>query len=289
MRSNRRYSVLLILFLLGAAAGLPAREAPRRVISLAPHITEILFRLGAGDRLIARTDYCRYPRAARRIESIGAYLDLNYEKIVRLHPDVVFQFPNDEHRRKLEQLGFRVVDVPNETVEEILNSIRTVGEEMGLREKAEQVCRDIQDTLQLAARTARVLSHHYSALLLIGKQPGSLNGLYAAGGESYLSQLWERCGGVNAFGEVKQHYFPLGKEELVKRSPEVILYFHPDSLSPLEMAREKALWKAFPSLPAVRRQQIFIFTEDYFLIPGPRITRIALRFRELLQKLDGKP
>ncbi len=282
---------ILLWVLLILLPGFPLRgqEAPQRVISLAPHITEIIFRIGAGERLVGRTNYCRFPPAARKIESVGAYLDLNYEKIVRLNPEVVFQFPNPEHRRKLEQLGFRVVDVPNETVEQILAGIRRVGQTLGLTENAEQVCRDIQDTLQWVEQTAQHLSHHFSALLLIGKQPGSLNGLYAAGSGSYLSELWERCGGVNAFGEVEQNYFPLSKEELVKRAPEVILFFHPDSLSPGEVAREKNLWQAFPTLPAVRQQRIFILRDDYFLIPGPRITRIALRFRDLLQQLDRQP
>ena len=273
---------IFIAFLL--TGNLRASDYPVRIISLAPHITEIIFKLNAGSRLIGRTDFCKYPAAAQSIESVGGYLNMDFEKIVKLQPDLVLQFPNAENRRKLESLGFRTEDISNETIEEILLGIKKVGKLLNLEERAERVRQGIQDTLKLVADIGRSMQKHPSVLLLAGRQKGTLCGLLAAGKDTYLSQLWELCGGRNAFKNVPARYFPVNKEDLLKTDVNVILEFHPDwELTAQRKQKEKDVWQVFKKIDAVKQSSIYIFADRYFLIPGPRISKIAIKFSEIMK------
>lgn len=254
-----------------------------KVVSLSPHITEIIYRLKADQFLVGRTDFCNFPPATCKIEKVGGYLNIDYEKIVALHPDIVFQFPNDENRRKLESLGFRVVSVPNETIQDILNSIRLIGNQLGLDERAEQVVQGITDTLNFVSNLKP--DRPLSALLVIGRQPESLAHLYLAGASTYLSELWSLCGGENAFSDVPHRYFSVNLEDILSRHIEVVLEFHPDwELTPDRIQSEKRVWT---TLAFSAKNRVFIFTEQYFVIPGPRITLIALEFSHIIHQLSA--
>lgn len=263
---------------------LQAQPSPQRIASLAPHITEIIFKLGAGDRLIARTDFCRYPAAANHIESIGGYLNIDFEKLVVLKPDLVLQFPNAEYRRKLESLGFIVEEVSNETVAEILGGIRQVGHLLELEQRANKVCDGIRDTLDLVSTNLYKNLTPVWGLLLVGREQGSLKGLYAAGKKTYLSEIWEMCGGKNVFPEIKQRYFSVNKEDLLKKDVDVILEFHAGwNLNSRERIKEQNVWSVFNNLKAVQDKDIYFLSEDYFVIPGPRISKIAIQFSKIIK------
>jgi len=265
---------------------LHASDAPRRIVSLAPHITEIIFKLGAGDHLVGRTDFCTYPPEAKKIPSVGGYLNTDYEAIVRLHPDLILQFPNPESRAKLEALGFRVEEIPNETVPDILNGITTVGRLLHCEERAQAVQTGIEDTLKAMQKQPLPAAGRVSAILVVGRQPGSLQGLYLAGRETYLSQIWEMCGGVNAFADVSSRYFPVGKEDLLKRPVDAILEFHSGwELTPSRRKSERRVWSVFSALSAVQKGQIYLFSQSYFVIPGPRISRIAVSFSGIIREI----
>ena len=200
-----------------------AQETSHRAVSLAPNITEVIFKLGAQDQLVGRTEFCLYPEAAQKIPSVGGYLNPDYEKIVDLHPDVIFIFPNTEMQRKFQDFGFRVFSIPDETVDEVLSGIRTVGKALGLEQRANDVVHGIQDTLDFVSRTNS--TSNPSALLVVGREEGSLKGLYAAGKNTYLGEIWKLCGGKNVFDDISIRYFNVSKEDLVSRNPDCILEF----------------------------------------------------------------
>ena len=166
---------------------------------MAPHITEIIYKIKADKLLIGRTDFCLYPEAAQSIESIGGYLNIDFEKIVSLQPDLIFQFPNNENRRKLESLGFTVVDVPNETLGEITASINLIGKLLHQEKEASRILQNITDTLQMVSDNLTIKMDSVSAILVVGRDRGSLSNIYLAGKNSYLSELWQICGGTNVF------------------------------------------------------------------------------------------
>jgi iron complex transport system substrate-binding protein len=264
---------------------LGAQNPPKRIISLAPNITEMLFKIGAGDLLIGRTEFCIYPEAAKQIPSVGGYLNPDYEKIVSLEPDIIFLLPNLEMERKLQRLELKTFTLPNETIEEIFQGFRALGRLLNHSGQAETVIGGIQDTLQFLQQQAAERDT-FSTILIVGREAGSLKGLYAAGEDTYLSEILSLCGGVNAFADAPVRYFDVSKEELIQRNPEVIIEFrlieNPDPSG--EISRLKADWKVFSTLKAVQNDHIFILSDRAFLIPGPRISLLAVALNRVLQK-----
>ena len=258
---------------------------PKRVISLAPHITEIIFKIRADSFLIGRTDFCFYPEAAQSIESVGGYLNIDFEKIVNLKPDLIFQFPNDENKRKLESLGFVVVEAPNETLDEIKTSITVIGKLLDKEREASRVLQNISDTLRLVSEIPEATIDLISALLVVGRDRGTLSNIYLAGGNTYLSELWEICGGINAFSDVNRRYFPVNEEDVLTRKLQMILEFHPGwNLDSLGIQSEKQAWQLLRPIEAVTNNQIFLFNQRYFVVPGPRLTQIAIQFKRLINQ-----
>jgi len=261
-------------------------DKAQRIVSLAPHITEIICKLGANDRLVGRSTFCRFPPSVRKVESVGGYLNIDFEKIIRLKPDIILQFPNEENRQKFEQLGFKVEDLPNESIEDIIGSIQKVGRILRLENQAKILLKNIQDTLKMVSHNDVKMDKKLAAIFVVGRQPGSLNQLYLAGKNTYLNQIWEICGGVNAFEEVPLRYFSVSKEDFFKKSIDVILEFHPGWNSDTYRIRsEQQVWHVFNHLPAVKKKNILLFTEQFYLIPGPRITQVAIKFAEIIEKI----
>jgi len=274
----------VLLLLIAATPG--SAKRPQRIVSLAPNLTEMIFKLGVQDRLVGRTEYDRYPPAVREIPSVGGYLNTDYEKILSLHPDLIVMLPSPEKRKKFQSLGLPVLELPDETVEEILHSLRVLGETLGASNRAQAVVQGIRDTLQMVKRSADSLNEHPIGLLLVGRQMGELRGLYAAGRNSYLGQLWKMAGGQTAFPDINLHYFNVNQEALLTTPIQVILEFHPPGyLSAQRRENILKLWRKLPTIPAVRNQRIFLFDDEMFLIPGPRIARVAVAFFQIIHSI----
>ncbi|RMF62168.1 MAG: hypothetical protein D6748_00010 [Calditrichaeota bacterium] len=258
----------------------------QRVVSLAPNITEILYRIDAGDRLVGRTEFCLYPPAARKIPTVGGYLNVDYEKIVSLKPELVLLLPNPEMERKLQMLNLRIFTVSNETIEEILQSITAIGRILNKTDKAREVVEGIQDTLTWI-KEHQISRERISTLIVIGRESGSLRGLYVAGKNTYLSELVELCGGKNAFGDVPLRYFEVSREDLLTRNPELILEFRIiDNPNPEQTIADLTRdWQALSQLRAVATSHIYIFSERAFLIPGPRVSEAAWKLFQLFQQV----
>lgn len=288
MRQGKLKIILILIILLNFGTRVMA-DTPDRVISLAPNITEIIFKLQAAERLVGRTEFGTFPPTAREVESVGGYLNTNYEKIVQLQPDLILQLPNAESRRKLQQLGFRVEEIPDETIHEILAGITKIGRLLHREKQAQKIRQGIEDTLRMVQEWAAAMPDSIPAILVVGRQPGSLKGLYLAGSRTYLSELWNLCGGINAFGEVSARYFSVNKEDLLKRPIQAILEFHPGwQLTPERIRKEHNVWEPFGSLEAVRKSNIYLFSDYFFVIPGPRISQIAIKFYDIAREIQRK-
>lgn len=284
------FIMVCILVMLGKSLYAQASINYPRVISLAPHITEMVYKLKADHLLVGRTDFCNYPPEAKKIESVGGYLNIDFEKIVALKPDLIFQFPNNDNQRKLEDLGFRVISLPNETIGDILGSIKLIGESLDMVEQAARLIENIKDTLRLVSKPAGGRKQPLSALLVVGRQQGSLAHLYLAGPLTYINELWSLCGGVNAFSEVTYRYFSVNTEDIITRNIDVILEFHPEwNMDPERLEAEKNTWThIFPS-QVLPKKKVYIFSQPFFVIPGPRITQIAIEFSKLIESFSEEP
>jgi iron complex transport system substrate-binding protein len=279
--SVHRLILALLPALLTAAAA-----SPKRIISTAPGITEILFALGLGDRVVGVTEYCVYPPEVKKLPKIGSYLTPNMEAIVALRPDLIIVQRTAIHdSAKFAPLRLKTTDVRLERAREIYAAIDTIGTAAGVPDRAraltESIQRQLSDVRKRVEGTPRT-----PAVFVVGRVPGKLEGVIAAGGESYLSEMIEIAGGRNIFADSKIGYPKVLHEELLARNPQVIIDMgeHADasSLTPAQIASEIALYKRYPTIPAVRDNRVHIVSSEVFVVPGPRVVECARRLAALL-------
>ena len=250
---------------------------------MGPNITEVIFALGCGKRLVAVTDFCVYPPETKALPRIGGYLNPNLERLVALRPDLVLV------RGKIEKVvrfcrsrGIRVIPVNMDSLETIYSGIQILGQALVATEKAEDLCSTIKETLDtVKARTVGFPAT--KVFISLGRSMGSMANLYTVGGKSFLSQLLEIAGGVNIFADVDQPYPEASKESLIKRAPDVILEMRPgENMTHTKRSHVVAEWNVFAGVPAVSNHRVYVLTQDFLLIPGPRIVKTARTFAQTL-------
>jgi len=191
------------------------------IVSLAPSNTEIVFALGAGDKLIGRTEYCNYPAEAESVESVGGFATPNKEKIVTLDPDIVLA--TDFHEEKgdtawLEDIGLRVVTLDPKTLSDVMNSISLVGKLTGKEAEAAALVANMQERIDhVNSKTAGLTSDQRPRVLHITWH----DPLWTAGEGTFVHTLIGVAGGVNIFGDVTDDT-QVSLDTAVTRNPEVI-------------------------------------------------------------------
>jgi iron complex transport system substrate-binding protein len=260
---------------------------PRRIVSAAPSLTETLFALGLGNRVVGVTNYCNYPPEARRRPKIGALLNPNYEAVVALRPQVVVILSGDEQSlRDLRKLGLRTLVVNHKSIEGILDSFTTIGRACGAEPQAEAFCADIRARLD---RVERKLAGRPRprVLLAVDRTPsrGRLEDVYIGGRDGHLDRILELAGGRNAYqGDVP---FPVvSREGMLRMDPQMILDLVP--LPPGMPARRPdqrrailADWNGL-DVEAVRQGRVYLVEEDYAFIPGPRFILLVEKLARLI-------
>jgi iron complex transport system substrate-binding protein len=248
-----------------------------RIISMAPSITEILFALGLGERVVGVTTFCDYPPQAKAIAKVGGYIDPNYEAIVRCTPDLVILFPEHQSAtRQLSDLGIRTLTVDHNSVCGILASLRAIGAVAGVGQRADSLAASLTDGMQaISAKTRGLLRP--TVLVSIGRSmgTGTLKDLYICGQDHFYDTLITLAGGVNACTGTAMKYPMIPAEGILRLNPQVIIDIVPDlrenGWSAEAVRRE---WQALRNVDAVRNNRIHIFGEDFVATPGPRFVRI---------------
>src|ERR1041384_6693991 len=154
-----------------------AMAQPQRIVSIAPSITEILFALGAGDRVIGDTTYCNYPEAAKTKPKVGGYTTPNLEAILKLRPDQVIMMKNrPDVSQKLRQTGIDVVELQPENLAGVYESIQVIAERIGVPARGKALVQSIQKQLQdVAAKTTTGTKP--KVLFVVGRTPGAVSDL----------------------------------------------------------------------------------------------------------------
>ena len=283
-RKNAAWAVICAtVFVLGVAHG--ADPLPRRIVSLAPSITEILFALGEGDRVVGVTRYCDYPPEAAKVAKVGGYMDPSYELIVALKPDVVILL--DSHGDAIAQLGrvgVRTLSVPHKTIGDIQEAILKIGEACRATAKAEQMVNEMR-TRHEKVRRAVAGRDHPSVLICIGRDTdsGQLGGMYMAGRKGFYDEIIEVAGGVNAYTDERVAYPQLSAESVIEIDPEVIVdlasHIKPGAKTPEEMVRQ---WAPLRMVKAVRNGRVHVIVGTHALRPGPRYVGFLEELAHLL-------
>ena len=275
------YSVLIsaLVFMAGASYSFAAaEEKEQRIVSLSPSITEIVFALGLGDRLVGVTRYCDYPKEAKKLPDVGGLYDPNLEVIISLKPSIIIG--PEEHRIRSADFNFgeaRGVFVKHGTIAEVKDSILKIGHELGRDSRAKELVRSISETIeQIAGERSGGTAPR--VLVVVGGHRG-VDSVYAAGQKTFYDEIITLAGGKNAYDGSVQ--FPkLSAESLLSINPDIVIDLIPE-LDPEKPIDKKTLlkaWQTLPNLKAVKSNQTFVFTEEYLVNPGPRIPLILKKF-----------
>jgi iron complex transport system substrate-binding protein len=262
-----------ILCLLAASCGSPARAPPpvgpaQRIVTLAPHLAELAYSAGAGDRLIGVAEFTDYPEAARRLPRVGDAFHADFERIAELHPDLVLAWGSGTPPRTLERLrslGYRVVAFEPVTLEDIASHLRSIGELAGTDTVAESSARAFLARLgELRAAHAGVQRVRVFAQL-------SARPYVTVTGRNFLGQAIALCGGENVFGALPGDTAVVTTEAVITALPQVIVASDMSSGSGAASAAALADWRRWPAVPAVRDGNLILVDADLLSRPGVRI------------------
>ncbi len=264
---------------------------PARIVSTAPSITEMLFALGLGSRVVGVTTFCHYPPAVERLPKIGTYLQPNLEMIASLRPDVVFLLNNPTRAGvQLRAMRLRVVELNHETVDGIFQSLERIGQETGQIAAAKKLNASLRSQLQAVRKRTSTLPNR-KIMFIVGRNPGTLDGLVAVGRASYLNEMMEIAGGENIFRDALSPYPTVTLEEIIARNPDVIVDMG-DMAQTVGVTNQHkqavaALWKRYPTLNAVKNNRVFAVAADIYVVPGPRMVEAARAFARMLHTGAG--
>ncbi len=237
---------------------------PKRLISLAPSITEILYAIGQGDLLVGVTPFCNYPPEAKLKPKVG-YARANLESIVALTPDLVLapsEFMRADLLRKLEQLKIQTFVLHANSVEDIYAHIQTLGRMLNRTADAQRVSGDLRGkVLEIKSRTERLPKPRVLYVL-------NTNPLITVGPGSFIDQLIELAGGANVAAATDAPYPRLSMEAVIKGDPELIVFPVGDAEGIPEAEQQQ--WHRWTSLSAVRHGRFHRVSADLLNRPGPR-------------------
>jgi iron complex transport system substrate-binding protein len=262
-------------------------EAPpshaTRIVSLVPAVTEMLFAIGAGDRVVGVSSYDHFPPEVESRARVGALVDPDFERILSLRPDLVIVYGTQmELVGRLRQAGIPMYRYEHAGLADITQTISAVGELAGRPEAAASLIGRIESDLDAIRRRVAGRGRPKTALIF-GRELGTLRGIFASGGVGFLHDMLELAGGEDVFGDVRRQNLQATAETLLARAPEVIIEIHPGPRWPPErIEREQRAWLGLPSLPAVRSNRVYILVDDRFSIPGPRVAEAVQLLADVL-------
>ncbi|HEX5474184.1 MAG TPA: helical backbone metal receptor [Vicinamibacterales bacterium] len=250
-------------------------SAPHRIVCLIPNVTEILFAVGAGPQVVAVSSYDTYPPAVRSLPRVGALLDPDVERILSLRPDLVVAYGSQvDLTRQLARAHITVYPYRHGGIADLLRTTREIGVRTGHAAEGERVASRMER--ELDAVRARVRGRpRPRTLLVFGREPRALRGIYASGGTGFLNDMLTIAGGENVFANVRQESVQASTEVILAMRPDVVLEVRAsDSAMPIgDLQAEIAVWNALPALPAVQHHRVRFLVDDRLVVPGPRIAQ----------------
>jgi len=244
---------------------------PQRIISLAPNLTEILFELGAGDKIVGLTRFCNYPPQAAGIEKVGGLLDPSLEKITALQPDLILAFRGTplEVLNKLRSSGLPLfVFDEGEKVTELFLLIRTIGLLTRNKDKASELLFHLESRLKEVQKRVQTTRTRPRVFITLASP-----GLWTCGRQSFLHDLIELAGGQNVAAFESRRWFALKIEDLLRSSPEIIVILAPDSRT-YEARRDYFLKEeSLKNVAAIQACRFAWLNEDEASRFGPRLIK----------------
>lgn len=247
----------------GAGRQVTIAAEPRRVISVAPSNTELMFALGKGDLLVGRSDWDDYPPEAQEIESIGGFYSPDYEKIISLEPDLLLLTSGSvEAREKLENdYGLTTFVLNPSNFEELYEGILALGQVVNAQEAAEALVADMQREVEAIAGKVALAENRPVVFYQVWHDP-----ITTAGPGSFIDDMIRIAGGTNAASFAGEPWPVISLEELVSADPDIIVTA---SEAAAREVRERPGWE---SIAAVKEGRVLGLPDENIVVrPGPRL------------------
>jgi len=297
LRRTRVFSFILALTILGGlgqtlhAAQFPVTvtddqgkevtiyKQPKRIISLSPANTEILFALGLDEEIVGVTEFCNYPPGAKGKEKIGGYSNPNLEKIVSLKPDLILADYGNPIKgiKQIESLGYTLVGLNPKTIEDILRNLKLVGKITGKTKEASELISNMKERLNSVEEKVRSLDKDEKArvLYVIWYKP-----LWTAGSGTFIDELIKKAGGINIASELSG-YKQMSLEKVIEKNPQVIVVGESkDQPNLVKTVKEET---TLSGTDAFRNNRIYTIDTDIVSRSGPRIVDALEQLAKLSQ------
>ncbi|HLL72753.1 MAG TPA: ABC transporter substrate-binding protein [Pyrinomonadaceae bacterium] len=255
---------------------------PQRIISLSPSTTEVLYGVGAFERVVAVSDYDKFPPEVARLPRIGGWSNTNLEQVATLKPDLIIMTASQAPliKDKLDALGVRTLTVPSFTVEDALKGIELIGSATAREDAARQLVAETRAKLEDVRARSRTLPR-LRVLCIVDRVPGTLRGLYTATRGSFFAELIETAGGESIAPPASNGFGQISKEAVVSLDPDIIF----DMLQTGEgklAENTQEVWKELSSVRAVREGRVYSLRDETMLHPSQFVGDTARKFAELI-------
>jgi iron complex transport system substrate-binding protein len=267
-RAGLRIAITLVLLLIIFHSATAA--VPRRVVSLAPSLTEMVYALGAGPQLVGVTTVCNYPAAALRLPKVGGMEDggIDLERVLALKPDLVIAIGlyQSSTVEALKRLGVRVEVIPSQTLEDVFTAANRLGVLLGRQAEAKRLTADMGRRIDRVRKATAALppGRRPRVFYEVWDQP-----LMTATRDTLIGRLIELGGGVNVFGDLSGRYVQVSPEAVLKRDPQVILA--PSTHTSRVDTKSLGKRPGFAGVTAARTGRIHVLDGDLVSRAGPRI------------------
>ena len=240
-----------------------------RIVSIAPNLTEILFELGIGEKIVGVTIDSDYPPAAAKIAKVGTFWQLNIEAVISARPDLVITLGFEQQRnlaQRLKRIGYNCLTVNIEKINGLFDAIEKIGEATGTQSEANLLVSHIKKKLdKLCASVGR--DDRVRVLYVIQRQP-----LRVAGRDTFINEMIKSAGGENAIGTTIHKYPPIGAEQVYACRADVIIEPAMGQKDPTAQQNSAfEYWSRFKNVPAVANKRIYVINGDTVSRLGPRL------------------
>lgn len=271
MRIKITLTLLLAVVFTHLSTASATEASLRRIVSLSPNLTQVIFALGEGDRVVGVTIYSEFPPESKDLPKVGGWINPNYEAILALEPDLVVMMKDQDvsFGDKIRSLGLKTFTAnSNDSVEDILQSITDLGEMLGKESEARGLNGQIQSTIrEVVEKTGK--SEKKSVLLVVGRNPGTLEDIYAIGTNNYINELITVAGGKNVITH-ERNALKITREAVYSLNPEVIIEINHEKID--KEAEILAIWDSLEDVSAVMNNRVYVLSSALILHPSQRIT-----------------
>jgi iron complex transport system substrate-binding protein len=264
--------LVLLLVTAAFATTVSGQTSPKRIISIVPNVTEILFAIGAGPQVVGVSTYDVEPPEVRSLPTVGALLDPDTEKIISLKPDLVITYGSQtDLQSQLKSANIPYFDYRHAGLDHIMVTMRALGARTGHADQAEKVASALQASID-AVKKRVAGKPRPKTLLVFGREPGSLRNIYASAGRGFLHDMLIAAGGEDVLQDIQKESAQISTEIILTRAPDVILELNAaPRLNDADLKKVVDPWMTLSSVPAVKNKRVIILLGPGLTVPGPRV------------------